>query len=148
MSNLVNLGSYGLLPASHRLFDDFDLILDGFFSDRRGSDRTLTHIPRVNIEETAGGYDIHMAAPGLSREDFKIHTDAGHLTISAEMKENTEEKCKWLTREYSYTKFSRSWKLPANISADSITARYDAGVLTVRVPTTTKKNSKVEIRVD
>lgn len=148
MSNLVTLGSYGLLPTSYRLFDDFDSIFDGFFGDRRGTARALTHTPRVNIEETQGGYDIHMAAPGLSREDFKIHSDSGYLTISAEMKDEPESKDKWLTREYSYSTFSRSWKLPTNVNAEGISARYDAGILTVSVPTSSKKPSKVEIKVD
>ena len=147
MSNLVTLGSYGLLPTSYRLLDDVDMIFDSFFGERRGTDRALTHTPRVNIEETANGYEIHLAAPGLSREDFKIHSDSGYLTVSAEMKEG-ENKHKWLTREYSYSTFSRSWKLPVNVNTDGITARYDAGVLTVTVPTTSKKTTKMEIKVD
>lgn len=148
MSNLVTLSSYGLLPAFYSLLED-DSIFDGFFGDRRRSTKNLTHTPhtpRVNIEETSSGYDIHMAAPGLSREDFKIHIDSGYLTVSAEAKDESEGK--WLTREFSYTTFSRSWKLPANVNSEGISARYDAGILTVSVPTTSKKQSKVEIKVD
>jgi HSP20 family protein len=102
----------------------------------------------VNIEETSSGYDIHMAAPGLSRGDFKIHTDSGYLTISAEANEKSEEGVKRITQEYTYTTFSRSWKLPSNANSEAIAARYDAGVLTVSIPIATKKSSRVEIKVD
>lgn len=148
MSNLVTLGSYGLLPTAYRAFDDFDTLLENLFSDRRGHDRSLTHSPRVNIEETTSGYSIYVAAPGLSREDFKIHSDAGYLTVSADLKDKSENSSKWISREYSYSTFTRSWKLPVNTQAEGINARYEAGVLTVNIPVAAKKSSKVEVKVE
>lgn len=147
MSNLMTLGSYGLLPTG-RLFDDVDTIFDTFFGDRRGLTRALSYTPRVNIEEGPTGYSIHMAAPGLSRDDFKIHADGGYLTISVDQGTESEEKAKWVSREYSYTSFTRSWKLPTTVDAASIGARYEAGILTVHIPNSNKKSSKVEIKVD
>lgn len=147
MSNLATISNFGLLPA-YRFIDEFDSLFDSLIGDRRSGSRSLVSTPRVNVEETAGGYDIHMAAPGLSREDFKINSDGGYITISSDRKEKKEEKSNFLTCEYSYSSFARSWKLPANTNVDGITARYDAGVLTVSVPVASKKSAKVEIRVD
>jgi HSP20 family protein len=144
MSNLAAISNFGLLP-NYRVFDEFDSLFDSFLGERRSGSRSLVTTPRANVEETGGGYDIHVAAPGLSREDFKIHADGGYITISADHK---EEKASFLSREYSYSSFARSWKLPTGTSSEGITARYDAGVLTVSVPTASKKSSKVEIRVD
>jgi len=147
MSNLANLGTFGLVPAS-RFFDDFDSIFDTLIGDRRRGASTLALTPRVNVEETANGYAIHMAAPGLSRDEFKIHSDNGYLTISVDAESETKEKTSYLSREYSYSSFSRSWKLPTGANSDGISARYDAGILTVTVPMSAKRSSKVEIRVD
>ncbi len=36
-------------------------------------------------------------------------------------------------REVRYGSFRRSFKLPAHVTGDAISASYDAGVLTVRV---------------
>lgn len=147
MSNLATISNFGLLPT-YRVFDEFDSLFDSFLGDRRSGSRSQVSTPRVNVEETAGGYDIHMAAPGLSREDFKIQADGGYITISVDRKEEKEERATFLTREYSYSSFARSWKLPTGTNSEGITARYDAGVLTVSVPMASKKSSKVEIRVD
>jgi HSP20 family protein len=147
MSNLSTISNFGLLPT-YRVFDEFDSLFDSFLGDRRSGSRSQVSTPRVNVEETAGGYDVHMAAPGLSREDFKIQADGGYITISVNRKEENDEKSNFLTREYSYSSFARSWKLPTSTNVDGITARYNAGVLTVSVPTASKKSSKVEIRVD
>jgi len=146
MSNLASLGSLGILPT-YRVFDDFDTLFDAFLGDRK-SVRPLSATPRVNVEETPGGYNIHMAAPGLSRSDFKIHTDGGYLTVSVDQKAEKEEKSTFLSREFSYESFSRSWKLPTNANAEGIGARYEAGVLTVSVPTSSKRSSRVEIKVE
>jgi len=147
MSNLATISNFGLLPT-YRVFDEFDSLLDSFLGDRRSGSRSLVSTPRVNVEGTAGGYDIHMAAPGLSRGDFKIQADGGYITISVDRKEEQEEKSNFLTREYSYSSFARSWKLPTGTSSEGITARYDAGVLTVSVPTASKKSTKFEIKVE
>lgn len=147
MSNLVNLGSYSLIPTG-RLFDDVDTIFDTLFGDRRGLTRSLSYTPRVNIEEGPTGYIIHMAAPGLSRDDFNINVDNGSLTISVDQLKEADDKSKWLSREYISSSFSRSWKLPSSTDASSISARYESGILSVHVPASSKKSTKLEIRVE
>jgi HSP20 family protein len=146
MSNLTTLGSLGFIPT-YRVFDEFDTLFDTLLGDRKSGTRSIVSTPRVNVEETSAGYDIHMAAPGLSRSDFKIHTNGGYLTVSVEKSEK-DDKTNFLTREYSYSSFSRSWKLPTNANVESIGARYESGVLTVSVPTNSKKSSRLEIKVE
>ena len=65
------------------LFDDFfnrDLFNWGNsnFSD------TNTSIPAVNIKETVENYEVEVAAPGMSKKDFKVELDGNSLTISSE----------------------------------------------------------------
>lgn len=146
MSNLLTLSNLNFLPT-YCAFDEFDSLFNSLLSNRRSGSRLLSLSPCVNVEETSSGYNIFMAAPGLSRDDFKIQVDAGCLKISVDQKPGEKEKEKWITREYSYASFSRSWKLPANVDTSSIGARYEAGILSVHVPVSNKKSTNLEIKV-
>jgi HSP20 family protein len=46
--------------------------------------------PAMNIKKTKSDFEIEMAAPGLSKIDFKITINDGVLTISSKKEEKTE----------------------------------------------------------
>ncbi|MEI5579364.1 Hsp20/alpha crystallin family protein, partial [Streptomyces brasiliscabiei] len=86
--------------------------------------------PAVNVSETDKNYEIEVAAPGMKKDDFKVKVENGAIHISAERKEEKEEKQKNYTRqEYSYNSFSRSFTLPEDVKEDDIKAQYEDGVL-------------------
>ena len=92
-------------------------------------------VPSANISETEKEFFIKLAAPGLLKKDFKIEVENDMLTISAEKEEEKNEKEKGHNkREYSFNSFSRSFTLPENCKAEKIDAKYDDGVLKIRVP--------------
>lgn len=89
----------------------------------------------VNIRETDKGYELQLFAPGLKKEEFKIHVDRNILTLSFEHKE--EEKAqgeKWLRTEYKTRGFKRSFTLNEKVDSSNISARYTDGVLVVNLP--------------
>ena len=89
-------------------------------------------VPAVNVKETEKGFDIELAAPGLSKNDFTITVDNRVLTLSCEKQEEKEEKKNEYTRkEFSYSSFSRSFALPENVNEDGIKATYNNGLLQV-----------------
>ena len=89
----------------------------------------------VNIQETDKCYELHLIAPGLKKEEFKLHVDRSILTISFEHKEEeTEQTGKWLRNEYKAKSFKRSFTLNEKIDAAGISARYTDGVLHVSLP--------------
>lgn len=93
-------------------------------------------IPAVNIIENLPNFVVEIAAPGLSKEDFKIEVEEETLKISSE-KANREEEIEnsqYRKREFNYKSFERSFKLPENIEIDKIQARYENGVLKVTLP--------------
>jgi len=107
-------------------------------------------IPPVNVTETEKEFKLELAAPGLTRKDFKVETDNGILTISSEKEEEKkEEKKNFKRREYSYSGFSRSFSLPENVLADKIDARYENGILHLQIPKkeVTLSKPKKEIKV-
>jgi HSP20 family protein len=124
-------------------YTSFPSLLDKFFEGNlmdwntrnfAGSNSTL---PAVNVKENDDEFLIDVAAPGLSKEDFKLNYDNGRLTISSEKSEKKEEKeGEVVTRkEFSYQSFQRSFTVPETVvNADNITAKYNNGILHVTLP--------------
>jgi HSP20 family protein len=93
------------------------------------------NVPSANIRETEKEFIVELAAPGLSKKDFKVETDNGMLTISAEKEARKEEgKGDYTRKEYSYHSFNRSFTLPENSKPEQINAHYEDGILKIAVP--------------
>ena len=112
-------------------------IFNDFF-DNSWMERPTYTAPAINVMETEKEYDVELAAPGLDKEDFKVHVDEdNNLHIEMEKKsENKEEKKngRYLRREFSYEKFQQTLLLPDDVDADKIEAKVEKGVLNVRLP--------------
>lgn len=92
-------------------------------------------VPAVNIKQETENYLVSLAVPGLKKEDLHIDMEGNMLTISSEKEEKFEEKEDQFTRkEYNYSSFSRSFTLPEDVKLDMIDARYEDGVLTIKLP--------------
>jgi len=79
----------GLLNPLPMLFDDF-LNRDLFNWNNSNFSDTSTTIPAINIKETPENYEVQVAAPGMTKEDFKIELDGNSLTISSERRDQKE----------------------------------------------------------
>lgn len=102
-------------------------------------------IPAVNIKETENGFELELAAPGFKKEEFNLEVDNDTLTISSEHQEDKEEINKKFTRrEFSYSKFRRSFNLPENVDQNNISAKYDHGILQVNIPQKAAEAKKVK----
>ena len=89
----------------------------------------------VNIHENENAFVLGVVAPGFVKEDFKIDLENDLLTISAERKEEAENKNgKEIRKEYKYSSFKRSFTLAEMVDANQIGARYVNGILTVSLP--------------
>jgi len=113
-------------------FDDF-FGRDWFFDNDLNSKGTL---PSVNIKENEDGYAVEMAAPGMNKDDFKVEIDNNTLTISyeKETKQENDANDKYTRREFNYQSFSRSFTLPNTVEANKIEAKYNEGILSLRIP--------------
>jgi HSP20 family protein len=71
----------------------------------------------------------------MSQDDVKIELEEGTLTVSGERKAEHEEKEEGYYRvERAFGSFSRSLTLPKGVNPDQVSARFDRGVLEVRIP--------------
>lgn len=96
-----------------------------------------TSIPAVNIHESKDIFLVAVAAPGKTREDFKIELDNDVLTISSEEKkenENSEKNGRFTRKEFNYSTFKRAFSLPDSVDNEKISASYNNGVLEINIP--------------
>ncbi len=141
-------------PTTKSIFSGpFDMLdnFESFFhpSERNTSKRTahLTTSPRANIYKHDNGYRVELAVPGYSRENFEMSVEDSMLTITGKNDLNHENK-NIHYQEWQYNEFKRSWSLPENTNVEGITARYEAGILHVDVPTMDKKGHRKFISVE
>lgn len=116
----------GWMPSIFNDFFDNDWML-----------KTNATAPAINVSEDEKEYKVEVAAPGMTKEDFKITLDEdNNLVIEMEKKVENEEKGnkKYLRREFSYSKFSQTILLPDNVEKEKISAKVDNGILAISIP--------------
>ncbi|MDO3643639.1 MAG: Hsp20/alpha crystallin family protein [Mucilaginibacter sp.] len=132
-------------PSLRTMMEDF-WNTDRFFEKAFGDGDFL---PAVNIRDAKNSYKVDVAAPGFKKDDFKIATENGVLTISAEThKDEKEETENYTRREFSSSSFTRTFTLPENVDEDHISANYNNGLLEIELKKTGKTvAAKKEIKV-
>lgn len=125
-------------------------IFNDFF-DNEHLERFNATTPAVNVVEHEHNYCVEVAAPGMTKDDFRIDVDEeNNLVITMEKKtENKQEDKKnghYLRHEFSYSKFRQALLLPDNVDKDKITASVEHGVLTVDIPKLPEEKTQSKVR--
>jgi HSP20 family protein len=119
---------------------EVDRMFDDFFS---GFGRGLTPIgrgwqgvtPVVDVDETDKELVVSAELPGLEPKDFEVTLSGDLLTIKGEKKAEREQKDgEGYYMERRFGSFSRAVRLPFEVADEKVDAKYDKGVLTIRVP--------------
>lgn len=103
--------------------------------------------PAINVFETEKEYNVEVAVPGMTKDDFNVHIDEdNNLVICMEKKsDNKEENQKegrYLRREFSYTKFQQTMILPEDVDKEKIEAHVENGVLHIALPKFTEQEKE------
>ena len=149
MSTIIPMNSRNVYPT---FMSDFDGVFNDIFRSsifnpdfsKRRLKLSRSTTPMANVSETDSGYEIDLAAPGLSRESFQITVENNTLTVAGN-DESQKNESKY--SEFNYKSFSRSWTLPKEVNSEQISANYEAGILSIAIPTQKKKNHKVNIDI-
>ena len=110
--------------------------------------------PAMNVIEDENAYNLELAAPGMCKDDFKIHINRdGNLVIEMEKKncgckgkEEEKKECRFIRKEFSYSKFSQTLLLPDNADKENIDAQVNNGILKVVIPKIEKPRAEDEIK--
>jgi len=91
--------------------------------------------PAAEVAKDGDDAVVRVELPGVDVEkDVNVEVDRGELVIRGERRDERSESSDGRTlSEVRYGSFRRTFKLPAHVTSDAISASYDAGVLTVRV---------------
>lgn len=104
--------------------------------------------PAINVKENKDEYDIELAAPGTTKEDFNVNLDNdGNLVIKMEHKDNRKDENKkehYLRREFSYSNYEQALTLPEDVETGKIEAKVENGVLHVTLPRTHKAEKETK----
>ena len=115
---------------------------------------TTVSKPAVNVLENEKSYQVEVAVPGMTKDDFHIRLgEDDQILISMEKKEESKSETqpeakegeeqkpatKYLRREFSYQKFEQSFILPNDVDKERISATVKDGVLTVTMPKYTEE---------
>lgn len=89
----------------------------------------------MDVVENEDEFIVKASLPGINPDDLDIIYSGNTLTIKGEVKsEEEKDSVRYHLRERRYGNFSRSITLPAAVDSEGIAAKYEAGVLELRLP--------------
>lgn len=124
--------------------DPFDDAFRNFL--RPWASREVAQAPdiKVDLTESNGDYKVKAEIPGVRKEDIQIDIDDNKVSISAEVKKESEEKKddRVIRAERQYGYASRSFWLDKAVDQSKAIAKYENGVLELTLPKKAETSSK------
>jgi len=136
---MANLARY-----SYPLDETFDDLLKGFFVRPMTFENQAQAQFRVDVKEDDGAYVVQAEIPGVKKEDINVTINGNQVAISAEVKREREDRQgeKVLRSERYYGKVYRAFSLAQDVDEASAQAKYNEGVLELRLPKKAAVTSK------
>ncbi|GBB88706.1 hypothetical protein RclHR1_15270007 [Rhizophagus clarus] len=133
----------------NRFFDDF---IGDLNVARRGGTRSSrtsnnTFVPLLDVHENENEFHVNAELPGVNKDQINVDVRDNTLIISGESKKDQKyEKGDTLIQERFYGSFTRSISLPPNVKADDITAKFENGLLELKLPKSVSTGRKITIQ--
>lgn len=124
------------LRELNSLQSEMNRLFNTVFDSPGGNGGTMRRwMPAMDLLEDGDHFVLRADLPGMSEEDVAIELEDSTLTISGERKtEHSAEQGGYYRVERASGAFSRSLTLPKGVDPEAVTARFDRGVLEVRIP--------------
>jgi HSP20 family protein len=113
----------------------YDELFRGFFKPVRLEGAASPVTIKMDVSETDNGYVVHSEMPGVQKEDIAVAIAGDQVTITAEVKQQWEKKegDRMLRNERYFGNIYRSFTLPVELDESACEARYDNGILELRL---------------
>ena len=111
---------------------------------------STSFVPAADIFETAAGYELHLALPGVAKDAVSIDFQDNQLIVKGNRPAPAtegDEAPKLRRVETRFGEFSRSFRLPETVNVKAISAELTDGLLRVTLPFDTDKVTKQHIEV-
>ncbi len=91
---------------------------------------------RLDLSEDDKNFFVKAEIPGVNKEDIKVSVDGNQVSVSAEVRQEAQEKegTKLIRCERFYGSVSRSFMLDESVDQDAAQAKYENGVLMLTLP--------------
>jgi HSP20 family protein len=131
-----------------KMMDDTAETLEGMRSDIETKIIDYTFVPGRDIIETDDNIIVHIALPGLKREDITLDISEKYLKIQAKFDTEEDIHGAYVTLTDKKTGvIKRAIKLPKKVIPIEATAKFDNGILKVVIPKLEKEEKfRVEIK--
>lgn len=127
-------------------FADMDDLFKGFFVRpmRIGQEALPELQVKVDVTRADDTYTVKAEMPGVKKDDIHVSVEGGQVTVSGEVKKESEQKKgeEVIRSERYYGKVSRSFTLPQEVDEDKVVAKYADGVLNLTLPVKSKSKSR------
>ncbi len=95
---------------------------------------SVVFTPPIDIYEGPDGLVLEADIPGATESDVQIEVEENVLTLRAKVARPESSGMRALHQEYGIGDFERSFILSDEVVRDEISASFDNGVLTLRLP--------------
>jgi HSP20 family protein len=117
--------------------------IDELFSSLFSVPARDSWLPSMESYTKDGKLELRVDLPGVDAKDVEISLDGTQLVIRGERKSEREEKNGY--HEVRYGKFERRFTVPKGIDAEKGEARYDNGVLALKLPLPETKTKRIAV---
>ncbi len=150
MANIVTRNDPFQELARFDPFRDFE----SFFPMPRSMRRWMAEMPsepaiKLDVTEDDKAYHVKAELPGVKKEDIKVEIDGNQVSLSAEVKRETEKKEgeTVVHSERYYGRQYRSFTLDKDIDRNKAAAKFDNGILELTLPKNGGKPAqKIEVQ--
>lgn len=123
----------------HQELNNFlrDTFMESVFAHPLNLRKPSTWRPAIEVKQNDKNYAVKVQLPGVNKEDIHVDLNNDYLTISAEVKEEKEEKKegeKIHTSEFRYGKYVRTISFDNPIKTEDCSAEFKNGVLMINLP--------------
>ena len=150
--------SIGITPSGASSWTEIDRSIENF---RRDMEKAFSSFPTISMPKMSHAscdvidegnqFRVKMDVPGIKKSEVKLNVSDNSVEISAEHKEESEEKKKnYLRKERSKVSYYRSLPLSEKIMSDKVTAKLVDGILDITLPkskpTETQKKKSISVQ--
>ena len=134
--------SIGITPLGGSSWTEIDRSIENF---RRDMEKAFSSFPTISMPKMSHAscdvidegnqFRVKMDVPGIKKSEVKLNVSDNSIEVSAEHKEESEEKKKnYLRKERSGVSYYRSLPLSEKILSDKVTAKLADGILEITLP--------------